>query len=75
MVSGIKALTFDTGGTILDWHSGVSRAFADAGARRGVRADWPAITNEYRRRSLQAMVGQATRPSTSTTCTATCSIG
>ena len=58
MVSGIKALTFDTGGTILDWHSGVSRAFADAGARRGVSADWPAITNEYRRRSLQAMVGQ-----------------
>jgi 2-haloacid dehalogenase len=58
MLSGIKALTFDTGGTILDWHSGVSRAFADAGARRGVSADWPAITNEYRRRSLQAMVGQ-----------------
>jgi 2-haloacid dehalogenase len=58
MLSGIKALTFDTGGTILDWHRGVSRAFADAGARRGVSADWPAITNEYRRRSLQAMVGQ-----------------
>jgi 2-haloacid dehalogenase len=58
MLSGIKALTFDTGGTILDWHSGVSRAFANAGARRGMSADWPAITNEYRRRSLQAMVGQ-----------------
>ena len=38
MLSGIKALTFDTGGTILDWHSGVSRAFAAAGARRGVTA-------------------------------------
>ena len=55
---GIKALTFDTGGTILDWHRGVSRAIADAGARQGLRADWPAIANEYRRRSLQAMVGQ-----------------
>ena len=58
MLSGIRALTFDTGGTILDWHRGVSRAFADAGARRGMTADWAAITNEYRRRALQAMVGQ-----------------
>jgi 2-haloacid dehalogenase len=35
MIAGIKALTFDTGGTILDWHRGVSRAFADAGAVAG----------------------------------------
>jgi FMN phosphatase YigB (HAD superfamily) len=26
----IKALTFDTGGTILDWHRGISDAFAAA---------------------------------------------
>lgn len=57
-MSDIKAVTFDTGGTILDWHRGLSQAFAKAGARRGVDADWPAIANEYRRRSLQAMVGQ-----------------
>lgn len=54
----IKALTFDTGGTILDWHAGISRAFAAAGARRGLAADWPAITNEYRRRALKGIVGQ-----------------
>ncbi len=58
MISGIKALTFDTGGTILDWHHGLRRAFAAAGARHGVSADWTAIVNDYRRRSLQAMVGQ-----------------
>ncbi len=29
----IKALTFDTGGTILDWHSGFREALAAAGAR------------------------------------------
>jgi len=58
MISGIKGLTFDVGGTVLDWHRGVSQAFTDAGARRGLNADWPAITNEYRRRSLEAMVGQ-----------------
>jgi 2-haloacid dehalogenase len=53
----IKALTFDTGGTILDWHAGISGAFAVAGRLRGIAADWPAITNAYRRRSLQAMLG------------------
>ena len=54
----IKALTLDTGGTILDWHGGISREFAAAGARRGLQADWHEVTNEYRRRSLKGMVGQ-----------------
>lgn len=58
MLSGIKALTFDVGGTVLDWHRGLGRAFAAAGERRGLHADWPAVTNDYRRRSLRAMVGQ-----------------
>ena len=54
----IKALTFDTGGTILDWHGGISRALAAAGARHGLAADWAAVTNDYRRRSLQEITGQ-----------------
>ena len=54
----IKALTFDTGGTILDWHSGICGAFTTAGAARGLSADWHEVTNEYRRRSLKAIVGQ-----------------
>ena len=57
----LKALTFDTGGTILDWHRGISGAFAAAGAARGLRADWGAVTNEYRRRSLKGIVN-AERP-------------
>ena len=52
----IKALTFDTGGTILDWHQGIAGAFAAAGAARGLSADWSAVTNEYRRRSLKGIV-------------------
>ncbi len=52
----IKALTFDTGGTILDWHRGISGAFAAAGAARGLKANWAEVTNEYRRRSLKAIV-------------------
>ena len=54
----IKALTFDTGGTILDWHSGISAAFARVGTAHGQTADWHEVTNEYRRRSLKAIVGQ-----------------
>lgn len=54
----IRALAFDTGGTILDWHRGIRRAFAAAGDRHGLSADWTALTNEYRRRSLKAIVGQ-----------------
>jgi 2-haloacid dehalogenase len=57
-MTDIKALTFDTGGTILDWHCGISGALAELGARRGVTADWPAITNEYRRRALKGMTRQ-----------------
>jgi 2-haloacid dehalogenase len=55
----IKALTFDTGGTILDWHSGICAKLAEIGARRRIEADWAAITNTYRRRSLARMTGGA----------------
>ena len=33
-LSGIKALAFDTGGTVLDWHTGIRAALAQVGARR-----------------------------------------
>jgi len=55
-MNDIRALTFDTGGTILDWHSGIRGALEAAGKRRGITADWVAITNAYRKRSLQTMV-------------------
>jgi 2-haloacid dehalogenase len=57
-MDGIKALTFDTGGTVLDWHGGISRTLAEVAVRRGLKADWAAVTNEYRRRSLGAIVNQ-----------------
>ncbi len=55
----IKAIAFDTGGTVLDWHTGVRNAFATAGARHGLSRDWGAITNQYRRLAMKAIVGQA----------------
>lgn len=54
----IRALTFDTGGTILDWHGGLYRAFCAAGQRRGLQADWHEVTNEYRRRAMRAILGK-----------------
>ena len=57
-MDGIKALTFDTGGTVLDWHGGLSRAMAEVAGRRGLKADWAAAANEYRRRSLGTIVNQ-----------------
>ena len=36
----VKVLAFDTGGTILDWHSGLVAALKDCGARRGVERSW-----------------------------------
>jgi 2-haloacid dehalogenase len=58
MTPEIKAITFDTGGTILDWHRGIAAALAAAGARRNIAADWAAATNEYRRRALKGMTRQ-----------------
>ena len=57
-IDGIAALAFDTGGTILDWHGGLVAAFAAAGRRHGIEADWHEAVNAYRRRSLKAMIGQ-----------------
>jgi 2-haloacid dehalogenase len=58
----IRVLAFDTGGTILDWHSGIVAALAECGARRGIAHDWHALTNDYRRRALRRMVGQVDPP-------------
>lgn len=53
---GIRALTFDTGGTILDWHTGFSTGLANLGGELGVQHDWPRMANEMRRRSLGKML-------------------
>jgi 2-haloacid dehalogenase len=56
-MQGVKALAFDTGGTILDWHGGLVAALMERARHRGVEHDWRAFANEYRRRALQRMLG------------------
>ena len=54
----IKALAFDTGGTVLDWHRGLSTALAAVGAQHGLARDWHAVANDWRRRAMKGIVGQ-----------------
>jgi 2-haloacid dehalogenase len=58
MTLTIKALAFDTGGTILDWHSGIYQALQQVAAKHGVSRDWHGITNDYRRLAMKGIVGQ-----------------
>jgi len=58
-MQGVRALAFDTGGTILDWHGGLVAALAEFGGRHAIEHDWRAFANEYRRRSLRRMLGSA----------------
>ena len=55
-MSNVRALCFDTGGTILDWHTGMRTALAAVGAQHGVERDWARLANEFRRRSLKLIV-------------------
>ena len=61
-MQGIKVLAFDTGGTVLDWHSGLVAALSERGARHGVEHDWHSLANEYRHRSLKRMLGAVDPP-------------
>lgn len=54
----IRAVAFDTGGTVLDWHGGVVQSLARHLEPHGMRADWHALANDWRRRTLQGIVGQ-----------------
>ena len=56
-MASIQALTFDTGGTILDWYTGISTKLSELGLKRNIGADWGAITHQYRINSLISMTG------------------
>ena len=51
-IKKIKAVTFDTGGTILDWHTGFLNAFKKVGRKYEYNKDWVSLTNKLRKCSL-----------------------
>ncbi|MBD3896723.1 haloacid dehalogenase type II [Halomonas sp. ML-15] len=47
-LAGVKALTFDVFGTVVDWRSSVIRECQALGAARGLNVDWPAFADAWR---------------------------
>ena len=57
-LSGVKALTFDVGGTILNWHDSIVAAATELGTRKGIELDWRDFTNAWRRKAITTMIGE-----------------
>lgn len=45
---GVKALLFDTFGTVVDWRSSLIAELTGFGRRKGVAADWTLLVDEWR---------------------------
>lgn len=54
----LRAIAFDTGGTVLDWHSGLVRALHEVAGTQASAVDAHAFANEWRRRTMAQIVGQ-----------------
>ena len=42
-LSRIKALAFDVGGTVIDWHTGITNQLTEFGKEKGIEADFSDI--------------------------------
>jgi 2-haloacid dehalogenase len=51
----IRALTFDVGGTVFDWHHGIRDEVTRLAADRGVEVDAPRFANEWRREMFRQL--------------------
>lgn len=47
-LSGVKCLTFDVFGTVVDWRGSVIRECEELGRQRGVDVDWAALVDAWR---------------------------
>src|SRR5262245_36973030 len=47
-MDGIKALTFDTFGTVVDWRSSISADFRAFAKRKKYKVDWVALVDEWK---------------------------
>jgi len=46
--AGVKALLFDTYGTVVDWRGSVLAELEALGAERGLAADWARILDDWK---------------------------
>jgi len=54
----IRALTFDTGGTVLNWHGGLVSRLTEVCGDRAAGLDMHRVANDWRRRAMKRIVGQ-----------------
>lgn len=54
-LSAIKALTFDVGGTVFDWHRPMRAEVAGLSRRKGFQVDAAKFTNAWRRRMFEVI--------------------
>ncbi|MFI5282998.1 MAG: haloacid dehalogenase type II [Candidatus Dormibacterales bacterium] len=54
-LSGVRALTFDVFGTVVDWRSGVAAEARRIGAGAGVNADWDRLADAWRALYIPSM--------------------
>ncbi|HXF66174.1 MAG TPA: haloacid dehalogenase type II [Burkholderiales bacterium] len=47
--AGVKALAFDTFGTVVDWRSSIIADFRRFGRRKKLEADWAALVDEWKK--------------------------
>lgn len=47
-LAGVKALTYDVFGTVVDWRSSVTREGGEFGRAHGIDLDWQAFADEWR---------------------------
>ena len=55
---GIKALTFDVGGTLIDWHGKMRQELSLFGEKRGFERDWGEVTNSWTWSAIRALQAQ-----------------
>ena len=47
-ITGVKALTFDVFGTVVDWRSSILRELSALGSSKGIDADWERFADSWR---------------------------
>lgn len=57
----IKALLFDVGGTLIDWHSGLIRQLEQLGEKKGIKVDWAEFANFWRSNALEMALDSKTQ--------------
>jgi 2-haloacid dehalogenase len=58
--SNIKALTFDVGGTILNWHDTIGGQLSETGRSREVEVDWENFANNWRMKAAMLVIDSKT---------------